>query len=75
MCLDSTNGSLRYILSMDVGRHQLVGGVPVVHYNLFILCTYFIIKYLHVNFMSTIGQSLHDGAIGLNPVFIVSISK
>ena len=75
MCLEITNGSLRYILSMDVGRHQFVGGAPVVYYNFFTLFTYFIIQYLHAGFISTIGQSLHDQVISSNPVFFLYVIK
>ena len=64
ICLESTNDSLRYILSMDVGQHQLIIGAPVVYYNSFILLTSFIIQDLHVNFMSTLRQALRDWAIG-----------
>ena len=60
---------------MDVGRHQLVGGAPVVYYNLFKFRTYFIIQDLHINFMSTIGQALHDQAIRSNPVCDLSVIK
>ena len=60
---------------MDVGRHQWVGGAPVVYYNSFKLRTYFIIQDLHVNFMSTVSQSLHDQAMRSNPVFVLYVRK
>ena len=60
---------------MYVGRHQLVGGAPIIYYTLLKFRTDFVIQYLHTNLMSLIIQALHNGVIGSYPVFVFPVRE
>ena len=70
--LESADGALRGVTAVDVRWHELVRGFPYLCDCPLVFATGFVVQDLQVNFVAAGVESLYDGVVGLNPVFVLA---